>query len=34
MSLVKFERFFDRFVPVFLLSHGLVAAFGTAALGA
>ena len=33
MSLVKFERFFDRFAPVFLLSLGLFAAFGTAALG-
>ena len=34
MSLVKFERFFDRFAPVFLLSLGLIAAFGTAVLGA
>jgi hypothetical protein len=34
MSLEKFERFFDRFAPVFLLSLGLIAAFGTAALGA
>ena len=34
MSLVKFERFFDRLAPVFLMSLGLIAAFGTAALGA
>jgi hypothetical protein len=34
MSLIKFERFVDRIVPVFLLSLGLIAAFGTAALGA
>ncbi len=33
MSLVKFARFFDRVVPVFLLSLGLFAAFGTAGLG-
>jgi len=33
MSLVKLERFFDRVAPVFLLSLGLLAAFGTAALG-
>lgn len=34
MSLVKFERFFDRATPVFLLGLGLVAAFATAGLGA
>lgn len=34
MSLVKFERFFDRYVAVFLLSLGLIAAGATAGLGA
>ena len=34
MSLVKFERVFDRIAPVFLLSLGLMAAFATAGLGA
>jgi hypothetical protein len=34
MSLEKFERLVDRAVPVFLLSLGLIAAFGTAALSA
>jgi len=34
MSLAKFERFFDRATPVFLLFLGLTAAFATAGLGA
>jgi len=34
MSLEKFERLVDRAVPVFLLSLGLIAAFGTATLSA
>ncbi len=34
MSLVKFERFFDRATPVFLLALGLFAAVSTAGLGA
>lgn len=34
MSLVKFERFFDRFAPSFLLALGLFAAVSTATLGA
>ena len=33
MSLAKFERFFDRLAPVFLLFLGATAAFGSAALG-
>ena len=33
MSLSQFERYFDRFAPVFLLFLGLSAAFGSAALG-
>jgi len=33
MSLVKFERFFDRFAPSFLLFLGLTAAVATAGLG-
>lgn len=33
MSLVKFERLFDRFAPSFLLFLGLVAAAATAGLG-
>ena len=34
MSLVKFERVFDRYVPAFLLFLGLIAAGATAGLGA
>lgn len=34
MSLVKFERFFDRMTPVFLIALGLFAAVSTAGLGA
>ena len=34
MSLVKFERFFDRATPVFLLFLGLTAAVATAGLWA
>ncbi len=34
MSLVTFERFFDRLAPAFLLFLGLVAAFATAGLSA
>lgn len=34
MSLVNFERFFDRFAPAFLLFLGLVVAGATAGLGA
>lgn len=33
MSLAKFERFFDRIVPAFLLFLGLVAAGATVSLG-
>jgi len=33
MSLVKFERLFDRVVPSFLLFLGLTAAVATASLG-
>ena len=33
MSLVKFERIFDRLAPAFLLFLGLTAAFATAGLG-
>lgn len=33
MSLVNFERRFDRFAPVFLLALGLFAAVSTAGLG-
>jgi hypothetical protein len=33
MSLVKFERVFDRLAPVFLLALGLTAALATAGLG-
>jgi hypothetical protein len=33
MSLAKFERVFDRLVPVFLLFLGFTAAGATAALG-
>lgn len=33
MSLVKFERFFDRMAPAFLLFLGLIAAGATAGLG-
>lgn len=33
MSLAKFERFFDRFAPAFLLFLGATAAVGSAALG-
>jgi hypothetical protein len=34
MSLAKFERFFDRVTPVFLLFLGLTAAVATVGLGA
>jgi hypothetical protein len=34
MSLIKFERFFDRLAPAFLLMLGLFAAGATATLGA
>ncbi len=34
MFLAKFERYFDRLAPVFLLFLGLTAAGGTAAIGA
>lgn len=34
MSLVKFERVFDRLAPVFLLSLGLIAALATAGISA
>jgi hypothetical protein len=34
MSLVKFERIFDRLAPAFLLFLGLTAALATAGLGA
>jgi len=34
MSLAKFERFFDRMTPVFLLALGLFAAVSTVGLGA
>ena len=33
MSLAKFERYFDRFTPVFLLFLGLTAAAATVSLG-
>lgn len=33
MSLAKFERFFDRFAPAFLLFLGATAAVGAAGLG-
>lgn len=33
MSLVKFERFFDRATPAFLLFLGLYAAVATVGLG-
>ena len=33
MSLAKFERFFDRLVPSFLLSLGLVVVVAAAGLG-
>ena len=34
MSLANFERFFDRLVPAFLLSLGLVVVVAAAGLGA
>jgi len=34
MSLAKFERFFDRATPVFLLFLGLTAAVATEGMGA
>lgn len=34
MSLAKFERFFDRIAPSFLLFLGLFAAVATAGVGA
>ena len=33
MSLVNFERYFDRLAPAFLLFLGFTAAFATASLG-
>ena len=33
MSLAKFERYFDRLAPAFLLFLGLTAAGGSAVLG-
>ena len=33
MSLVQFERFFDRLAPAFLLFLGFTAAAATASLG-
>ena len=33
MSLAKFERFFDRLTPAFLLFLGFTAAVATASLG-
>jgi hypothetical protein len=34
MTFTRFERALDRFAPVFLIGLGLIAAFGSASLGA
>ena len=34
MSLIRFERALDRLAPAFLMALGLIAAFGSASLGA
>jgi len=34
MTFIRFERALDRFVPSFLMALGLIAAFGSASLGA
>lgn len=34
MNFIRFERALDRIAPVFLVTLGLIAAFGSASLGA
>jgi hypothetical protein len=34
MTYIRFERALDRFAPAFLMALGLIAAFGSASLGA
>ena len=34
MTFIRFERTLDRFAPAFLMALGLIAAFGSASLGA
>ena len=34
MTFIRFERALDRFAPTYLMALGLIAAFGSASLGA
>ena len=34
MTVIRFERALDRIAPAFLMALGLIAAFGSASLGA